>query len=119
MSKYILLPEKSGNSINQNVLTDKLNLAYFNCAVAKNSGQVSHPERLRRTSRHLLRGFFNARNKLVHCAIMTDCAGELLASALSSPRSLICGSANPAWSVTFRFAPKVTVSKLIKETTHV
>ncbi len=106
-----------GVSINQIVLTDKPHLAYFNCVVAKNDNQNSRSEIHKMHSR-ILRGFFYARN-LVHCATMTDCVGEPLASALGSPHSLCCGNANPAQSVTSQFALKVTVSNSHKETAHV
>ncbi len=114
MNKNSILPKKSGSSTNQKVLTDKTNLAYFNWTDAKNIGRDYHPAKPRRISRHLS-DFFCACSKLVHCAIMTDCIGELLALALSSPRPLVAVVITLCKSVTFRLSPKATDSNLTKE----
>lgn len=117
MVQNTLLLNNYGNTDNKPHLTDKPYLSYIKPTDAKNSISQNLPsEMIEAYSRLLLRGFFYARNSLVYCAIMTDCTGECLASALRSPRSLISGKANPVRSVTFQFALKMTASNLIKET---
>ena len=119
MDKSIISPANFGSALHRTKsrLTENNQVAYANYVVAKNGNQDLQPEKIKMHSR-IFRGFFYARN-LVHCATMTVCAGERLVSALRSPRSLICGIANPARPVTLRFATKVTVSNLIKETSNV
>ena len=106
------------NSISQKVLTQRRNITYFNRVVAKNDCQNWSSEIFKKVHSHLLRGFFYARN-LVHCAIMTGCVGEPLASALGSPLSFLSGKTNPAQFCHLSIGLESDSLKFKKETAHV
>lgn len=121
MDKNSIMPVIFGSTLHRinSRLTEFNQVAYAFCIAEKDGNQDSNPENKKDAHGRILRGFFFVCEKMVHCATMVDRVGECLVSALHSPPSFLGGSSNPARSVTFRFEPKVTVSKFKKETANV